>query len=167
MNLTTFGILDEFRAIEELANTIEYNEETGELIDNSETIKELMDSLVADKETKLDNIEYIKRDFKAKEDALQAEIKRLTERKASMKSKQEQLRGLQEFLVGEDGVKTTSFTFFYGTSKSVDIIDEGAIPEAYIKTEFKVNKTEITKALKSGGAVSGAELKEKTTLRVR
>ena len=42
---STFEILDEFKAIEALANDVEYNEDTGEIIDNSETIKTLLDEL--------------------------------------------------------------------------------------------------------------------------
>ncbi len=165
--LTTFGILDEFQVINDMSNEIEYDEESGEVIDNSEIIKELLNELTNSKEDKLDNIEYIKRDFKMREDALQAEIKRLTERKNSMKLKQEQLAKLQEYLLGDEKVKTDKFTFFYGTTKSVDIEDESAIPETYLKVEFKVNKTEIAKALKAGGAIDGAKLIEKTSLRVR
>ncbi len=164
---TTFSILAEFKAINELTNEVEYDEETGEVIDNTETIKTLLDELNNSKEEKLDNIEYVKREFKMRETALQDEIKRLQERKASMASKQEQLKNLQEFLMNGEKVKTDKFTFSYGTTKSVDITDESAIPEAYLKVEFKVNKTELAKVLKAGGAVDGAELVEKTSLRVR
>ena len=165
--MTTFTILDEFRAINELTNEVEINEDTGEVIDNTETIKALLNELNNSKEEKLDNIEYVKREFKVTEVALQDEIKRLTARKASMVSKQEQLKHLQEFLMNDEKVKTDKFTFSYGTTKSVDITDENAIPETYLKTEFKVNKTELAKVLKAGGAVTGAELVEKTSLRVR
>jgi len=165
--MTTFTILDEFKAINALTDEVEYNEETGEVIDNSDTIKELLNELTANKDDKLDNIEYIKRDFKMREGALADEIKRLTERKKSMKTKQEQLANLQEYLmIGEKGM-TDKFTFFYGMTQSYDIEDESEIPEAYLKVEFKVNKTEITKALKNGGAVAGVSLKETTSLRVR
>lgn len=165
--MTTFTILSEYHAINDLQESIEYDEETGELIDNSETIKELLNELEADKDSKLDNIEYMKRNFKVSEDGLSSEIKRLTERKNSMKKKQEQLIKLQDFLLNGEKVKTDKFTFFYGSSKSVDIEDESAIPEAYLKVEFKVNKTEIAKSLKAGGAVTGAKLIEKTSLKVR
>ena len=164
---TTFSILSEFKAMHELTDEIEFDEETGEVIDNTDTIKALLDELNNSKEDKLDNIEYVKREFKMREAALQDEIKRLTARKASMVSKQDQLKGLQEFLMNGEKVKTDKFTFSYGTTKSVEIEDESEIPEAYLKVEFKVNKTEIAKALKAGGAITGAKLIEKTSLRVR
>lgn len=164
---STFTILEEFRAINELTSEVEFDEETGEVIDNTETIKVLLAELNNSKEEKLDNIEYVKREFKLSEEGLQSEIKRLQERKASMVSKQDQLKKLQEFLLNGEKVKTDKFTFSYGTSKSVEIEDESEIPEAYLKVEFKVNKTEIGKALKAGGAITGAKLIEKTTLRVR
>jgi len=121
--MTTFTILDEFKAINALTDEVEYNEETGEVIDNSDTIKELLNELTANKDDKLDNIEYIKRDFKMREGALADEIKRLTERKKSMKTKQEQLANLQEYLMNGEKVKTYKFTFFYGMTQSYDIED--------------------------------------------
>jgi len=167
MSLTTFGILEEFKAIWDLTNDIEFDEDTGEVIDNTEVIKTLMEDLESDKEAKLNNIEYIKREFKARGESLQSEIKRLTERKGAMNKKEEQLTKLQGFLLNGEKCKTDKFTFFYGTSQSVEIEDETLIPEAYLKVEFKVNKTEIAKALKGGGAIDGAKMIEKTSLRVR
>ena len=167
MNNSTFDILSEFRAIEELTNDVEINEETGEIVDNTAILKELMDKLQSDKDTKLDNVEYIKRDFKLKENGLSDEIKRLTERRNSMRKKQEFLSSLQDYLLDGEKCKTDKFTFFYGSSTSTEIEDEDELPEEYINIEYKVNKAEITKVLRGGGAVAGAKLIEKTSLRVR
>ena len=55
-----YNIAEEFTALYELAEQVEYNEETGEMIDNSETLKELFNELSEDKlEVKLENVMYI------------------------------------------------------------------------------------------------------------
>jgi len=167
MELTTFGILDEFNALFELMAQEEFDEDTGELIDNSETAKQLLEEMESKRDEKLDNIEYIKREFKMREDALQEEIKRLTERKHSFSKKQEHLKSLQDFLLQGEKLKTDKFTFFYGSSKAVEIEDENLIPSEYIVTSFSINKSELSKVLKAGGDVAGASIKETTSLRVR
>ena len=40
-----FGLTQEFTAFEQLSNDLEVNEETGEIIDNTEQLKQLFDEL--------------------------------------------------------------------------------------------------------------------------
>lgn len=165
--MKTFDIVKEMTAIQELIEAVDYNEETGEIIDNSETVKALLEELELSKNDKLDNIEYMKREYKAAAETLQGEIKRLTERKAMMLRNVERLADLQGLLLQNEGTKTDKFTFFYGTSTSVDVVDEDALPHEFLAIKYTPDKKAIGDKMKLGFEVDGCKLVTKTSLRVK
>ena len=165
--MKTFDIKQELFALRELLEQEDIDPETGEVFDNSESIKQLSDELEVEIDDKLEGIEYIKREYKATEQMLASEIKRLQERKAMMARKQEQLKKLQDFILSGEKRKTDKFTFYYSSSESVNLFDESEVPSDYFKFEPKIDKTAIKKALKSGESVPGAELETKFNLAVR
>ena len=165
--MRTFDIKKELFALRELVEQDDIDPETGEVLDNSEAIRQLSDELEVEISDKLDGIEYIKREYKATEQMLADEIKRLQERKAMMARKQDQLKRLQDFILAGEKRKTDKFTFYYSSSESVNLINESEIPSDYFSFDPKIDKTAIKKALKSGESVPGAELETKFNLAVR
>jgi len=168
--MKTFDILSEYYAlmelIEEAESNPEFNPETGEVIPVEEILKEEIEKLNGEKVTKLENIEYLKRDNKSKIEALSEEIKRLQARKKSFEKANENLAKLQYYLLQGEKLKTDKFTFSYRKSKAVEITNEDLIPDEYKKVEYKVNKIELKKALEKE-KIQGAELVEKKSLSVR
>lgn len=165
--MKTYDIAKEYEALNELLNTVEFDEETGEEIDNSAELISLTQELKGELYEKLNNIEYLKRDRKDTIDGLSIEIKRLQDRKKMFEREVLKLSDLQNFLLHGENLKTDKFTFYYRKSESVAVTDENAISEQYMKVEFKVDKTALKKALKSGESIDGAILEEKTTLAIR
>ena len=167
--MRTFEIKQEMFDLEEMMLTeYDVNEETGEIIDNTEELKALADGLKGVISDKADAIIYISKEFKMSEDALSAEIKRLQERKSMMKRKQDQLKDLLDYLLGGEKLKTEKFTIFYGKSESLEIEDESAVPADYIAFTPKINKTELKKDVKSGAVeVDGIKLHTNVSVRWR
>ena len=167
--MTVFDIKKEYFELYELMSKDEYevNEDTGEVTDNTELIKNLMDGLDAERDEKLENIEYIKRELKIRQQALKDEAKRLSERAKSLENNQKQLLELQDFLLGGEKLKTDKFTFFYGSSEKLEIEDESKVPSDYIAYTPKIDNTNLKKAVKDGLEVEGITLKTTISLRVR
>ena len=65
--------------------------------------------------------------------------------------------------------KIDTFTLSLRKSKSVEIIDETAIPQEFknVKTVETINKTEIKKAIERGVNVAGATIKENQNLQIK
>ncbi len=167
--MNTYDIVTELYALRTLIETdsFDVNEETGEVFDNSKVLQELSDELNVAKEDKADGIAYIMKEFKDAEKLLQDEIKRLQDRKAMMKRKQDSLKELLDYLLKGEKLKTNKFTFYYANSSKVVIEDEGAIPEQFLRVEYKIDKTEIGKQLKDFKEVAGATLEITNSLRIK
>ena len=64
--MTTFEIMQEYRALEELIEN-SYDPESGEVLyDVDEVLKEEIEKLQENREQKLESIEYLKRELKQK-----------------------------------------------------------------------------------------------------
>ncbi len=167
--ISVFDINEQFRLLEELANELDYDPETGEIKDNTKELLELLEQVEMLKEEKLDNIEYLKRDIKAKIEALKNEESRLNKRRKSFERNIERLKSLQNELLEDEKCKTDKFTYFFRKNESVNIKDISRVLDEgiYIRTKVEPDTTEIKKALKSGIDVAGAALEVKNSLNVR
>lgn len=164
--IRVFEILDEFRALEEMLN--EVDSVTGEFINSEDDIKEYIEKLNQDKETKLNNIEDLKLELKGQSETLKTKIDKLTNRKKAIESNIERLKDLQNMLLGGDKLKTSEYTFSYRTSKSVNILNEEDLASSnYVSFEPKIDKKTILNDLKNGIEIKGAEIVEKKSLTVR
>ena len=134
--MKTYEIKAEFFALQELLESEEFNEETGELIDNTKELADLLEEIEAKREDKLINIEYVKQEYLNSVDALKIEVKRLQERQKSFLKKVDKLKQLQEYLLDGEKVETDIFTFGFRKSKQVEIIDEGLIDSKYLKEKI-------------------------------
>ena len=89
-----FQLTEESRALYELSNELEINEETGEVIDNTETLKQLFEEWEGNFIDKLDSCQYIRKELESNAELLATEIKRLQARKKALENRSERLRAL-------------------------------------------------------------------------
>ena len=167
-----FQLAEESRALYELSNDLEINEETGEVIDNTETLKQLFEEWEGNFIDKLDSCQYIRKELESKAELLAAEIKRLQARKKALENRAERLKALMcdsMVISGETKLKG-KHSFSVGTRKSL-FIDENATPEffnqEYIRTIKEFDKKKITEDLKKGIVIDGAKMVEKINFSIR
>jgi hypothetical protein len=124
-------------------------------------------------EVKAQSIATIIRGLDDDASAINAEIKRLQLRKKGAESRRDWLKqyvGQQMELAGMDKIKTATHTIaLQNNPPSVEIYNPDVIPAQYvtIKTEYVPDKKRIEEAIKAGGVVPGAELKQGRSIRIR
>lgn len=166
--MKTFDILDSFRKLEEMMN--EFDQETGEFIYNENDLSYFIKDLNEKKELKLNNIEDLKREYKAR-------IELIKEKKKSFDSKIkrneaiiENLKYLQSVLLDGEKLKTDEYTFYYTNSESIIVPDKiNEDLKEFTKTTVEWDKTKIKDSLKLGNDLSefGISLQKKSSLAVR
>lgn len=129
------------------------------------TLKDTLDSINDSRETKLDNIANWIENNQADIDFLEKKIKQLREEKQALSNKNNSLMEYMTTAIDDSGLKELKTENHILKPRnyraSVYISDEKDIPSEYIevKTEEKVNKAALYKALKNGEIIKGAELK--------
>lgn len=167
-----FGLTQENKALYEISNELEINEETGEIIDNSEVLKELFDEWECNFIDKLDSCQYIRKELEGKVDLLAAEIKRLQDRKKALENRADRLKTLMcdSMLVSGETKLKGKHSFSLGTRKVLHL-DENLTPEffnqEYIRTKKEFDKKKITDDLKNGATIEGAKMVEKINFSIR
>jgi len=170
--MRTFDIKTEYDA---LLSMMEEVDENGEFVNDEAALKELMDELNESKGDKLDALELIKRDYEAKQEAVKAEIDRLTKRKKSFENQADKLKALQELLLNDEGFDTGRFKFSYRKSESVkvpelDNFEMSRMPKEWIITKYQFDKKAIKEAIKKSEidySEYGIELVTNVSLQVR
>lgn len=147
-----------------------------ELIENCTDLDEIQTLLNVEEmakmelSTKLENIAMVIKNLESNVVGKKGEIKRLSE---SVKYEENAIKRLKEYAqylmitTGQTKVKGKKFTFSFRKSTSVKIEDETLIPPQFIKTETKIIKTDLSKALKNGEEIAGAKLVENQSLSIR
>lgn len=124
-------------------------------------------------EDKAENIAKLIRSLDSDVEAYGNEIKRLSDRKRVAENKIKSVKAyLQSNMeqLGKEKFKTELFSFgIQNNPAGVDITNEKVIPVEFITVETvkKVDKRELIKALKAGEEITGAELKQTRSLRIR
>lgn len=156
-----------------------------DLTDKLTSLQRLAESGNADPQAIADTMEMVEGDFEDKAvgyvkvyksiDAdvkeIDAEIKRLQERRSSFNNnantiKQRLVQAMVE--TGHEHIKTPLFTIYTRRTVSVQAPeDPNQLPSKFIKTTLAVNKAELKKALQSGRDVPNARLVENVSLGVR
>ena len=171
MNL--FKIEQEYKALQELTEDIEFNPESGEIIDNSELIKQLFDELSNDKlEVKLENIMYIIKELEVSQTALKDEAKRLNEKAKVFENRALRLKEMIKNVMivsNQDKIKTDKFSFSVRTVEKWDYenINLFGLSDEFIRTKQEIDKTKIKEFVKAGGTIDGLRISEDTSLTVR
>lgn len=141
--------------------------EAGEM--DEQAFTEAIDSIGLDK--KIESLCGVLRNLEAEAEAFKAEKERLAARERTARNAVDRLKAyLVENVktLGAKTVKVGTFALSLGKSKSVEVLDATKIPAQYlIEQAPKVDKANISKALKGGIEVPGARLLESEYLRIR
>lgn len=134
-------------------------------------IADTMDSIEGGFEDKAVGYVKVYKSIDADVKEIEAEIKRLQERRSSFKNnantiKQRLVQAMVE--TGNERIKTPLFTIYTRRTVSVEAPeDPNKLPPEFIKTTLAVNKADLKKALQSGRDVPNARLVENVSLGVR
>lgn len=166
-----FDISSEFFALNQLIdNDLEFDENTGEVTDNSETLKELFYEISASLEDKFENIQRYIQTLQGEEDILDNEIKRLQYKKQVVKNKTQRLKDLMLATLENTRMskfKTPLYSFSIRESKSVDVKDVEQLPLQFVRVKKEADKTQIKKAIDNGEKISGASIVINKSLQVK
>lgn len=142
-----------------------------------ESMGELTPELEAALTLNLDNFNakaegYVKaiKNYKAEQDAIAEEIKKLQAKKKVCENAVERMKdALKTAMDVFDTPKVQAglFKISLTKSESVNIINEDAIPEQYKRIKYEVSKTDIKNAIKNGETVEGAEIVENKSITIR
>lgn len=139
------------------------NTETGEVIDVT-----ALEALELERSEKIRNIALWIKNLKSDVNALDAEEKAFKARKDAAKRKAEQLSQYLADVLNGEKVTGTDFAISWRKSTAVNILDEMALPLPFLVPQPpKVDKTGISKALKAGEVVTGAELVERQNMTIK
>ena len=147
---------------QELLNCVDT--ETGEILDIAR-----FDDLQMEYETKIENIALWIKTLNADAEAYKNEKNAFAEREKKARSKAESLKNYLATSLNGSKFNTTRVAINWRKSTSVEVINQEAIPEAYLRTVTTVtpDKTEIAKALKAGEVIEGVALKETNSIQVK
>ena len=145
---------------------------TGEVTDNSETLKNMFNELTLKFSDKLDSCAYVLNILESDSELLKKESKRLNERSKNI---DKNINTLKELMLSalielpESKLKTAKFTF--GTRKSEQvIIEEGFNMNGKwvrVKETREPDKVAIKEALKEGVEIIGVTLVTNTGLSIK
>lgn len=164
--MTLYELTEQYMTLMEMAEDPETD---------PQTLADTMDAITGEIEDKADSYAVIINSLKSDADVLDAEIKRLTARKAAMLANAERMKSrlmTAMIMAGREKIKTARYTLgIQKTTPSVvlDTDDLEKIPAEYlIKQEPKIDKRGITAALKGGKDMPGvAHLEQGVALRIR
>ena len=140
---------------------------------DAEMLKDTLDAIGEAIEAKADNIARIMHELSTVEEAIKAEVERLQGRAGIIKKQRESLKTYLQVAMestGKDKFKTSFYSFtIRNNPASVQIVDESAIPSAFIRevTEKRIEKKAIAEVLKSGVEVAGCTLTQSRSLVIR
>lgn len=145
--------------------------EIAEQID-AETLKDTLDSIHDAIEIKVENTAKVVKELEGKISVVDAEIKRLQERKTTLSNNVKGIKGyLQEEMekVGKTKIKGELFNVgIQNNPVSVHVIDERLIPQGFfVPQPDKLDKKSLKEELKDGLEIAGAELVQTRGLRIR
>lgn len=148
-----------------------------ELMDNpdipAEMLKEALNSIEGNIESKVDGICHIIRKYNKEAEFLKEESDRLVAKRKTIENKVASLKRYMEDCLralDKKSVKTTlNSVNIQNNPPSINIVDEKTIPDTYktVETVTKINKKQLIADIKSGAVIEGAELNITSSLRIR
>lgn len=140
--------------------------ETGEIID-----PERLDSLVMERNAKIENVALWVKNLESDAAAYDAEKAAFTARAEKARAKAEKLRAWLARACDGQNFATGKCEISFRKSESVEVVDESKIPVEFIRTKTSTttapDKVAIKKAIKSGQTISGCNLVEKFNTKVQ
>lgn len=135
-------------------------------------LKDTLDGMDEELSKKADGYGKVIRQMEADSDAIDAEIKRLTDKKKRIQNNIGSMkRSLESTMIelGKKKIKTPLFGFnIQKNPPSVNILDESKVPDNFrIKQPDKIDRKSIIAELKESGNTDWAELVQTESLRIR
>lgn len=138
--------------------------ETGEIVDVDK-----FDQLQIEKNDKLENIALWYKNLLAEASAYKAEKDVFAEKQRRAENKADSLKKYLDSALHGSKFETVKVNISYRKSSSVNVEDIDKLPEDYRKvvTSVSADKVAITKALKAGEIIPGAELVENSNIQIK
>lgn len=158
-----YELSEDFKAVSELADTAETEEEL-------QAINDTLDAISAELDVKLENSAKFIKNLDADIDGLDKEIKRLTlikKRKAALIERLKLNCDNAMKLNNETTKKAGTFTFSYRKSEKTIVDDVNKLPLELRKVEYKPMTAEIKKYIKKHGSVDGARIEVYMNLQIK
>lgn len=154
---------------QEILNCVQVEDGTTVNVETGEVINlEKLDALKMQKSDKVRNIALFIKNLKADAKAYKEEKEAFYARQKAAENKAAQLENYLSHALDGEKVKEKEFSISWRKSKAVNILDEKKIPSDYlIQQAPKIDKAGIRAALKDGGEVPGAELKESVNIQIK
>lgn len=137
--------------------------ETGEVTDLSE-----LENLQMTRDAKVENIALAYKNARAEAVALENEIASLKKRLARQEKQTDSLSRYLAFALHGEKFRTSKVDIRFIRSESIEVSDEAVIPAEFlkIKTETKVDKVALKKAVKDGLDIEGVTIVTKQNIHV-
>ncbi len=145
---------------------IVFDEETGEVLFDSENV----DALVMSLAEKLEAVQVVSSEKRARAAYLDGEAKRMSAMAKALKKSAESLDAYAVKCVEPLGkVETDHYVIGTRKSEAVQVLDETAVPTRFMraKTTYSVDKAAVKRAIKEGEAVPGCALVKNVNLSVK
>lgn len=145
--------------------------ETGEVMDY-----EAFEALQMEREQKIDNMALWIKDLDAEQAALDAEAKKMTERRDAARRKRDRLKEYLARVLDGEKRSTPQYAVSYRNSEACELYDEGAAimwlvahgyDDGYVVVKESVSKTAVKELLKRGEEVSGAVLVKRQSMSIK
>lgn len=165
--MTTFQILEEIRALYALMCECDEN---GELLHNEDDLKDFVREIKQNKENKLNSMQDLKLEIQHSINAYDEKIAKLSARKSALSKDIERIKNLQLMLLDGEKCKTDDYSFYFMTTKAVNISDNitpEMLDKEFQRVKIDFDKTAIKKALQDGIYVAGAEIVENKSLVIK
>jgi len=140
-----------------------------DMAEDDKSLVEYLDSVELQLKDKVNNVIKFQMSCEATAEAIDTEIKRLTDLKYSYLKKADNIKNYISFSLLKNGIEkleTDISKLSFRKSQSLVITDEKLIPEEFIKIkEVKsIDKIAIKEAIKGGRTIDGAIIEEKQNL---
>lgn len=169
-----YEISEEFKSLRDIVeNDLEFNEETGEVVDTSTTIELLFNGLLIKLSDKLDGAAYIAKELEQTADALKDEAKRLTARASHFSKNADRLKALMLAALvesEEDKIKTDKWTFSTRKSETIEIdplVTADDMDRKYTRLKREFDKVALKAALKDGIEIEGVSIATSINLSIK
>lgn len=142
------------------------------IMDGAEGLEETLQSIEGALEEKLESYAMVIRNIESDVDGLKGEEKRLADRRKTMENGIKRMKETMHYAMsstGETKVKGEKFTFtIQKNPPSLKVLDESVIPkEFFVVVAPSLDKKAIMEQLKAGNEVTGTQIQQGESLRIR
>lgn len=154
-----YVIADAFNKLEEMA-------------EDDTALIPYLDSVKMQLKEKAENVVMFQQSLIRSTEAIDNEIKRLSEMKKHRMNAAERLKNYIKFTMEKNGIEkieTDLFKLSFLKSETIDVVDESTVPEEFIVTKIikSVDKIAIKKALKEGIEIPGVAITLHQNLQIK